>query len=545
MADSCVVSTTANKNDDPRVRILLARGSSPGCIRSEVVSTVMPSHDPFGWVGSIIDGQFAVQAIAGQGGFGTVYRGTHRGLDVPVAIKCLNLPTSLSQDEQESFLANFHAEAKLLHQLSRQTANIVQALDIGAATAPNGQWTPYIVMEWLEGETLDDHLDARRTAGGPPQGLDAAIRILGPAAAALGIAHRNNVSHRDVKPANLFLWRAGGNAGMKVLDFGIAKVFSETPSLTLANALTSAQNRAFTPSYGAPEQFSLTYGATGPWTDVFAMALILIEVASGRRVLHGETVADRFTASIQAEHRPDLLQGVAADDSQVALVLRRALALNPATRFQSMDALWSAIDEARRRAPEPLETTVASGAHVRAPSALLSTVAASAQAVLPGAPKQSSPSRPLRIFCGSAPGDAAFQRALDLRLAPLARQGLLTICSEGRLLGGDVVVDALIQQLSDVDIALFLLSADLLADPLFTDHLAPHALTRQRSRSLRLVPVLIRPVDFSSCPFADLRPLPSNGTPISRWSDQDEAWLDVLTGLRRVMDALKQASARL
>ncbi|WP_438010844.1 FHA domain-containing protein [Sorangium sp. So ce321] len=136
-----------------------------------------------------------------------------------------------------------------------------------------------------------------------------------------------------------------------------------------------------------------------------------------------------------------------------------------------------------------------------------------------------------------------FQRALELRLSPLERQGVLVIDAESRLLGGDVVIGTLVQQLSDADVAVFLLSADLLADALFTEHLVPRALTRHRSRSLRLVPVLIRPVDYSMSPFADLRPLPSNGVPISRWSDQDDAWLDVVTGLRRIMDAPRQGSA--
>ena len=335
----------------------------------------MHSPDPFGWVGSTIDGQFAVEAIAGEGGFGIVYRGTHLGLEVPVAIKCLNIPRRLSEAEQESFLAKFRAEARLLHRLSSQTANIVQALDIGAATAPTGQWTPYIVMEWLEGETLERNIDARRKAGGPPQGLDAAIRVLRPAAEALGIAHRDNVSHRDVKPANLFLWRSSGNSGMKVLDFGIAKVFSETPSLSLALALTSDRNRAFTPSYGAPEQFSLTYGATGPWTDVFAMALILIEVASGRRVLQGDTIVDLLITSVEAHQSPDLLQAVTSNDAEVGLVLRRALTVNPAHRFQSMDAFWSALDKASRIA-NPLGNTVSSDVHLDSPIALPGTATA-------------------------------------------------------------------------------------------------------------------------------------------------------------------------
>ena len=341
---------------------------------SEVSVAAMHSPDSFGWVGSIIDGRFAVQAIAGEGGFGTVYRGTHLGLEEPVAIKCFNLPASLSPADQEGFLAKFRAEAQLLHRLSRQTVNIVQALDIGAAISPSGQWTPYIVMEWLEGTTLERDLDTRRKAGEAPRGLDAAIRILDPAAEALGIAHRDNISHRDVKPANLFLWRLNGNTGMKVLDFGIAKVFSETPSLSMALAQTNEGRRALTPGYGAPEQFSLSYGATGPWTDVFAMALVLIEVASGRRALQGETVIDLFMASVEAHQRPDLLEGVTAPNVSVALVLRRALTVNPALRFQTMDALWSALAEARGSAPESLSAAVQSESRLGPPLELPSTV---------------------------------------------------------------------------------------------------------------------------------------------------------------------------
>jgi hypothetical protein len=156
---------------------------------------------------------------------------------------------------------------------------------------------------------------------------------------------------------------------------------------------------------------------------------------------------------------------------------------------------------------------------------------------------QSTTGKLLRLFCGSAPCDDVFQKALELRLAPLERQGLLAILSSSRLVGGAMVVNTLLQQLSDADIALFLVSADLFADPLFADHLMPRALMRHQSRLLRLVPVLIRPVDLSTSPFADLRPLPTNGIPISRWSDHDDAWLDVLTGLRRVMAASEQVSA--
>src|SRR5262245_5003887 len=115
----------------------------------------MSRTDPFGWVGSAIDGQFSVEAVAGEGAFGIVYRGSHLGLEVPVAIKCLKIPADLTEAQRNGFVATFRAEARLLHRLSRRTTGIVQALDVGVATAPSGAWTPYLVMEWLDGETLE------------------------------------------------------------------------------------------------------------------------------------------------------------------------------------------------------------------------------------------------------------------------------------------------------------------------------------------------------------------------------------------------------
>ena len=167
----------------------------------------MQASDPFGWVGSIIDGQFAVEALAGEGAFGVVYRARHLGFDAPVAVKCLKIPAGLSLSSRTRFLAKFREEARLLHQLSRRTMGIVQALDIGAAAAPKGPWTPYIVMEWLEGETLEQDLRRRRAENLPPRSLAEAIKLLAPVASALAVAHDENVSHRDVKPANLFLRR--------------------------------------------------------------------------------------------------------------------------------------------------------------------------------------------------------------------------------------------------------------------------------------------------------------------------------------------------
>lgn len=313
----------------------------------------MQTGDPFGWVGSIIDGQFAVEAPAGEGAFGIVYRGRHLGFDVPVAIKCLKIPADLGPEQREEFLARFREEARLLHRLSRRTMGIVQALDIGAAAAPSGQWAPYIVMEWLEGETLEQDLKRRRAEGRPSRTLDEAMQLLAPVAAALAIAHEENVTHRDVKPANLFLARGQGGDLIKVLDFGLAKVFAETPTVTEALAQTGRAFRAFTPQYGAPEQFSPRYGPTGPWTDVYALALILVELAAGRPALEGNDVIQLFVASSDESHRPTPRALGVEVSPAVEAVLARALAVNPAVRYASLEEMWSALTAARRAsAPE-------------------------------------------------------------------------------------------------------------------------------------------------------------------------------------------------
>src|SRR5690349_19561661 len=117
--------------------------------------------DPFGWVGHTVAGKFRVEAFIAEGGFGVVYRALHVGFDAPVALKCLKLPARLQGGDRERFLEAFHAEGRLLHQLSRATTGIVQALDVGAAVSPSGTWTPYLALEWLEGAPLDVDLAER------------------------------------------------------------------------------------------------------------------------------------------------------------------------------------------------------------------------------------------------------------------------------------------------------------------------------------------------------------------------------------------------
>ncbi|WP_437807543.1 SUMF1/EgtB/PvdO family nonheme iron enzyme [Sorangium sp. So ce1078] len=306
----------------------------------------MAPSDPFGWVGATIGGKYRLDAVVGEGGFGVVYRGHHLGFDEPVAVKCLKQLGSLAPAERESFQRMLLNEGRLLHRLSRASAGIVQALDTGAAVSPSGEWTPYLVLEWLDGAPLDHDIAARRARGEAARPLAEAVALLAPAAHALEVAHAQGVAHRDIKPANLFLADIGGRRTLKVLDFGIAKVLSELSSMTQAMAETGSALRAFTVHYGAPEQFHHRFGATGPWTDVFALALVLIEVASGNRALLGSDVTQLYIAATDPAFRPSLRgAGVSAPDA-VEAVVRRALAVEPRERYRTTGELWGALEAA-------------------------------------------------------------------------------------------------------------------------------------------------------------------------------------------------------
>jgi class 3 adenylate cyclase/tetratricopeptide (TPR) repeat protein len=300
--------------------------------------------DALGWVGATIDGRYAVEEVVGEGGQGVVYRARHLGFEEPVALKCLKLGSRLATSARETLVAAFRAEARLLHRLSRKTTGIVQALDIGAATSPRGQWSPFIAMEWLAGESLESWLERREAQRHAALGPVEAVRWLAPAARALAVAHASGVAHLDVKPGNLFC-TIGAEPTLKILDFGIAKVLSGSESLSRALCDTGATLRLFTPAYAAPEQFQARHGARGPWTDVFALALILVELVSGRRALgHGDP-AGLYAASADERHRPSLAaHGVAAPD--LDRVLARALAVDPEERHRAAGSFWREVEGA-------------------------------------------------------------------------------------------------------------------------------------------------------------------------------------------------------
>jgi len=178
------------------------------------------------------------------------------------------------------------------------------------------------------------------------------VHFLDPAAEALALAHRKGIAHRDIKPGNVFvLGDARGDGTVKLLDFGIAKVVSDAQKMAGSFTKTSGKVTSFTPAYGAPEQFSRTHGATGPWTDVFSLGLIIVEALTGREALEGDDYVQLAVASGNPDRRPTPRTLGAAVSDDVEAVLARAVAVKPTDRWPTAGDFWNAMRQAVAMAP--------------------------------------------------------------------------------------------------------------------------------------------------------------------------------------------------
>src|SRR6516225_4553609 len=115
----------------------------------------MSRDDPFDLVGDVLDGQYRVDAVAGEGDLSVVYKGHHLGVDATVAIKCLNLPATLDPALVSPLVEDFREASRVHYRLARGNLHIAQTLGSGQTVAPRtGATVPYLVREWFEGESL-------------------------------------------------------------------------------------------------------------------------------------------------------------------------------------------------------------------------------------------------------------------------------------------------------------------------------------------------------------------------------------------------------
>ena len=336
----------------------------------------MSTPDPFGLVGQVLDGQFRVDKMVGEGGFSIVYRGHHQGLNEPIAIKCLKLPAALGTSLVDTFVQRFRDESRILYRLSQGNLHVVRSIAAGTTQAPaTGALVPYMVLEWLEGRSLQTDFEQRKGQKGRP--LAEVIRMFDSAADGLAHAHSQGVIHRDLNPGNLFLTKTGAGEKMKVLDFGVAKIMHDSTLDIGPRAQTIGAIRIFAPAYGAPEQFDDRIGQVGAWSDVYAFALVLLQALQDKCVMEGEHLGDFAQGAVDPQKRPTPRALGIDVPEEVERVFARATALYTKNRWQSAGDFWRSLVTAANNASgvavvNPLGSTTpaisaASGASPAAP----------------------------------------------------------------------------------------------------------------------------------------------------------------------------------
>ena len=289
-------------------------------------------------------GPYEILASIGAGGMGEVYKARDTRLDRTVAVKVL--PQHLSSPEARQ---RFEREARTISQLSH--AHICALYDVGR----EGE-TDYLVMEYLEGEPLSDRL-----AKGPLP-LEQTLRYGVEIADALEKAHRQGIVHRDLKPANVMLTKAG----IKLLDFGLAKAMaplkplsdpSALATMTDADDLTQEGTVLGTLPYMAPEQVA---GAEADSrSDIFALGATLYEMAAGKRAFSGSTRVALISAILR--HDPELPSRIHSE-SPPALdgIIGTCLAKEPDLRWQSAADVGLQLAYLARAGPDQTSATARS-----------------------------------------------------------------------------------------------------------------------------------------------------------------------------------------
>jgi len=292
-------------------------------------------------------GHYEIMGPLGEGGMGVVYRARDTTLDRVVALKLL--PQAFEQDPDR--LARFDREAKMLAALNHPS--IAQIYGVQEAADPStGAIARALVMELVDGPTLDERLDAAGASGssaGLP--LEEVLSIARQLADALESAHEQGIVHRDLKPSNIKL-RTDGT--VKVLDFGLAKLtaadvgrdasgnITASPTITSPMLMTGAGVILGTAAYMAPEQ---ARGRTvDKRADIWAFGCVVYELLTGRRAFSGDEVADTMVAVLSRE--PDWSALPPEADSALGPLLRRCLTKDPRRRLRDIGEARLALDGA-------------------------------------------------------------------------------------------------------------------------------------------------------------------------------------------------------
>jgi eukaryotic-like serine/threonine-protein kinase len=267
-------------------------------------------------VGTLLNGRYRLDAQIGAGGMSTVYRAFDTLLERQVAIKLMHREIASDSDQLERFRREARAVAQLNH------PHVVGVID-----AAEDSGTPYIVFEYVEGETLKDRI---RRFGRLPVGEAVAYAI--EIARALGAAHDRRIVHRDVKPQNVLIDEEGA---AKVTDFGIARSLTE-------EGLTADGRVLGTTDYVSPEQ---ALGQdVGPQSDLYSLGVVLFEMLTGEVPFHGENQVAVAMKHVR-EELPDVQLRRPEASSALASVIDRATAKDLDRRYGTDTELIADLED--------------------------------------------------------------------------------------------------------------------------------------------------------------------------------------------------------
>jgi eukaryotic-like serine/threonine-protein kinase len=284
----------------------------------------MPSHIR---PGLVIGGKYRLEEEIGRGSMGTVYRAVHVTLGQRVAIKLISGEHLQSSEARKRFSVEAKAAAKL------RSRHVVQVYDDGETSEGN----PYIVLEYLDGETLEQRQDREHDIP-----LTDAVRIVAHVGRALARAHAQGIVHRDLKPANIFLVKSEDDEVgwiAKVLDFGIAKLDSQGEKGT-----TQAGTVLGTPLFMSPEQVR---GASSVdhRADLYSLGMCLFHMLTGDYAYYSPNYSD-ILIGVCTLPLPLLREKSPWVPDTIEQWFQRACAKEPLERFQSADEMIEALQAA-------------------------------------------------------------------------------------------------------------------------------------------------------------------------------------------------------
>ncbi len=284
-------------------------------------------------------GRYLIGQALNAGGFGVVYIAWDKELDVKRAIKEY-LPVGIAErmensskvvpaSKQDSVnlgkgIELFRKEGRTLARLEEEERGATGFVKIYDVFEENG--TAYLVMEYLDGLTLEAYLDNRKDG---KVGWETAMKIMEPIFATLELVHRRQIYHRDVAPDNIFLTKDGY---VKLIDFGAAKQFAAEASRSM--------DQVYKPGYSPPEQYEAR-GKFGPWTDVYALAATLYRSVTGKAPPEAPA---RLTGHEELAH---INEHSFTISRKAKRAIFKALSLDTAKRFQSVGDFLEALNKPR------------------------------------------------------------------------------------------------------------------------------------------------------------------------------------------------------